>query len=577
METLERPSTNGRKTHTMARASADLIETVVLAHAKGKNVRWRALAAIVLVLALVAGVAVVRVRSSAVVSYETAPVVREDLVRSVTATGTVNPQNTIAVGTQESGTISEIDADFNSKVTKGEVLAKLDPTALQAALDQAEASLAQARAQADAAQATASGAQAGIGTADATEQAAQATAQAAAATARSNQAAIASAQSNVTKAQSALVLAQQTVARDEALIAPGYVAQSQLDADRSNLVAAQTALQAAVAAVQQAQAGAQASEAQAQASAAQTTAQAYSASSARSQAETGTADAAASEAAVAAAEANVATAQSNLSKTIITSPVNGTVIARSVSVGQTVAASLETPTLFSIAQDLDKMEVDLAVGEPDIGDVKPGDGVDFSVLAYPNQTFHGAVSQVRIDPTTTNNVVTYDVVVLVGNRSGLLLPGMTANANINVAKSTGSLVVPAAALTYQPAAFGNGTHHRRATGTSTPASSAPPSAATQGSPWGATTASAAAIPPAGSQGRVFVERNGTLQRVSVQVLLTSGTQAAVKPLQGTLAQGDAVVTADSGASAASHSTRSATAANPLTGGAGVAGATRGIH
>ncbi len=106
----------------------------------------------------------------------------------------------------------------------------------------------------------------------------------------------------------------------------------------------------------------------------------------------------------------------NLQHAVITSPVDGTVVARDVSVGQTVAASLQTPTLFSIAQNLGKMEVDINVGEPDIGNVKPGDAVSFSVLAYPNETFHGTVAQVRINPQTLNNVVTYDVVVYANER-----------------------------------------------------------------------------------------------------------------------------------------------------------------
>ena len=145
-------------------------------------------------------------------------------------------------------------------------------------------------------------------------------------------------------------------------------------------------------------------------------------------------------------------AQLNLQKTIVTSPVDGTVVARNVAVGTTVAASFQTPTLFSIAQDLSKMEVDLAVGEPDIGNVKPGESVDFGVLAYPNQTFRGVVSQVRINPVTTQNVVTYTTVVLVDNRAGKLLPGMTANAAIHVAKASNALVVPVAAFAYRPAA-----------------------------------------------------------------------------------------------------------------------------
>jgi HlyD family secretion protein len=549
---------------------------------KPKSRRLVAIAAAVLVIALVVGaVVIVRARSAAAVSYITAPVVKQTLVQSVTATGTVNPQNTIAVGTQESGTVSEIDVDYNSHVKKGQVLAKLDPTTFQAALEQAQAQLAQAQAQAQAAAATASGAQSGIGGADASEQSAAATALAAEATAQSNAAGVETAQSNVTKSQSALTLAQQTVARDASLLSQGYIAQSQTDADRSAEVAAQAALDSAKAAVSQAQLTAQASASQAVASRAQNSAQGFAAQQAQATAQTQSSDADAMAAAVSSSEAQVRAAELNLQKTVITSPVDGTVIARSVSVGTTVAASLQTPTLFTIAQNLDKMEVDLAVGEPDIGNVRSGDGVDFTVLAYPATTFHGVVSQVRIDPTTTNNVVTYDTVVLVNNQAGQLLPGMTANATIDIAKANDALVVPLSALSYQPALAG--AHHRRtatsASSTSGAKASAGSNGATGSSPWGATIGTATSAAKPGAQSRIFVERNGALVRVPVTISLVSGTQAAVKATSGTLVAGDAVVTADSSTAHASAGTQSASrqsGGNPLTGGFG-GGSARGIH
>ena len=139
---------------------------------------------------------------------------------------------------------------------------------------------------------------------------------------------------------------------------------------------------------------------------------------------------------------------STCNNTVITSPVNGTVVAREVSVGQTVAASLAAPTLFSIAQNLAKMEVDINVGEPDIGGIVSGNTVTFTVLAYPKSTFTGNVTQVRINPQTLNNVVTYDVVVDVANPNGTLLPGMTANATIDTASANNALIVPLAALQF---------------------------------------------------------------------------------------------------------------------------------
>jgi HlyD family secretion protein len=453
-------------------------------------------------------------------AFVTAPVTQATLVASVTASGTVNPQNLISVGTQASGTIASIDVDYNSKVRQGQVLARLDPSTFEAQLAQAQAALSEARAQVAQAAASANGAASGVSVASAD--------------AAAETAAVASAKTSVTKTQAALTLAQKTEARDTALLAQGYVAQSTVDADRSNSAQDESDVAAAQAAVAQAQAQAVASDATI----------GENASTAQSQ----VASTAAAQANVLAAQAVVAQDQLNLEHTVITSPVDGTVVARDVSVGQTVAASLQTPTLFSIAQNLGKMEVDINVGEPDIGNVKPGDPVAFSVLAYPNQIFNGTVSQVRINPQTLNNVVTYDVVVFAANAAGKLLPGMTANATINVASATNALTVPIAAL------------H---TGTA---------AAT---PWGSVSnaASSSAI-AAGTTARVILDRNGKAVPVQVYVRLTNGTQAAVEPLQsGLLAAGDAVVTGSTG----THRYAGASAAGRSPIGSSPTGAMRGIQ
>lgn len=457
-------------------------------------------------------------RSHAAPTYAVTQVAQQDLTQSVTASGTVNPQNTVSVGTQASGTISAIYVDYNSKVTKGEVLARIDPSQMQAQLDQAQANLAQAQAQAQAQSENAAGAQSGVAV---------------------SQAGIATANANVMKAQSAYQLAEQTVSRDKSLLSSGYIAQSQYDSDQSAAVGAQSALASAQAAALQAKA--QTSQSSAQAAGSQYSAQAQSA-------------------AVQAAQAQVAQDQYNLDHGVITSPVDGTVIARNVSVGQTVAASFQTPTLFTIAQDLKKMEVDINVGEPDIGNVKAGNKVDFSVLAYPNQTFQGTVSQVRVNPTTVNNVVTYDVVTLVDNPQEKLLPGMTANASIGVATAHNALVVPQAALAWRPA---NGTfkHRTRSSSGSTPSANASSSG---NSPWGQTAAGAGANTTAGSTGVVFVERNDKPAGVPVKVDLISGTQVAVTPLRGSLQAGDEVITGSSSSSAghAGHYTSSAAQGGP---------------
>jgi HlyD family secretion protein len=452
------------------------------------------------------------------VQLTTAPVVAQTLVQSVTASGTVNPQNLISVGTQVSGTIASIYVDYNSKVKRGQVLARLDPSTLQAQLQQAQAALAQAQAQVAEAADTANGAASGVNVASATDAA--------------DAAAVNSAKANVGKAQAALVLAQKTQSRDAALLAQGYVAQSTVDTDRSTVAQDASDVAAAQAAVAQAQA--------------QDIAAAATVSQQSSTASSQAAGTQAAQANVAAAAAVVAQDELNLEHAVITSPVDGTVVARDVSVGQTVAASLQTPTLFSIAQNLSKMEVDINVGEPDIGNVKPGDGVTFSVLAHPNTNFHGSVSQVRINPQTLNNVVTYDVVVYAANAGGELLPGMTANATIDVASAPNALTVPLAAL------------HTSA-----------PNGAT---PWGtASGADAGGAIAAGSAAHVLVDRNGKVARVPVRVTLTNGTLAAVQPVgSATLAAGDLVVTG-------SQSRQQRKQSAPPMGGSPIGGAMRGIH
>ena len=450
---------------------------------------------IALIAIIIVSLATLRTRTE--MTYLTQPVVRQNLIQSVTASGTVNPQNTITIGSQSSGTIAEIYVDYNSKVKKGEILARIDPSQLQAQLDQANATLAVTQAQAQAQAANASGAQSGVAVA---------------------QAGIQTAQSNVSKAQSAYTLAQATLSRDHALLVQGYLAQNIYDADASAVVAAQSAVAAAQAALNQAKASTAQSSAQATGS--QFTAQSQNA-------------------AIAVSRAQVAQVAYNLDHTIITSPVDGTVVARNVSVGQTVAASFQTPTLFTIAQNLRKMQVDIAVGESDIGNVRVGNGVDFTVLAYPSKVFHGVVSQVRVNPTTVSNVVTYDVVTLVDNPKTELLPGMTANATINVAIAQKALIVPTQALSWRPASAVPRTGPRKS---STPK---PSTTGLTASPWGQTAPGVGVSALPGATGMIFVRSGSKIRAIRVRVDLISGTQAAVTPLSGTLNVGDAVVISDS--------------------------------
>ncbi|HEY0393147.1 MAG TPA: efflux RND transporter periplasmic adaptor subunit [Candidatus Elarobacter sp.] len=576
MHTLERPATNGH------------VNTITFETPRRRPRWWFVAAAIVVIAAIVASVIVVRSRASAV-TYTAVPVQSGSLAQTVTASGTLNPQNTISIGSQVSGIISEIDSDFNSHVKKGQVLAKLDPTTFQASLDQARASLAQSEAQAAASGATASGGPSAIAAAQANAQAAAASSRVAQATAAASNAAIGTAQTNVTKAQSALALAQQTVARDTQLLAQGYIAQSQADADKSAAVTAQSALDAARTAVTQSQAQAQASQAQIAQANAQEQAQSAQSGVADATAQNQVAQHDAGVAAIGIQQAMVKTAEANLQHTIITSPVDGTVISRQVSIGQTVAASLQVATLFTIAQDLGKMELDLSVGEPDIGRVAAGDNVSFSVLAYPNRTFSAKVAQVRQNATTVSNVVTYTVVVYVENQDAALRPGMTANATITVAHVDNATIVPLAAFSYAPPA-GSFSRNRRgtrgqgattgssqgattngsqgATQNGSPGATAGASqrsgAGTQGSasPWGATNASSGGAVTAGANGRIFVLRNGKPQMVPVKVGLVGATQASVTPLRGTLDDTDSVITGDN---RSTSGTSRGSASNPLGG------------
>ena len=158
----------------------------------------------------------------------------------------------------------------------------------------------------------------------------------------------------------------------------------------------------------------------------------------------------AAQAQVALVQAQVARDRTNLNFTVIRSPVSGVVVSRQVDLGQTVAASLSAPTLFQIAQDLGKMQIDSNYAEADVGNIRVGQPVNFHVDAFPNRNFSGTVKQIRLNPTTQQNVVTYDVVVAVDNPELLLMPGMTAYVNITLAKREAALLVPNAALRFRP-------------------------------------------------------------------------------------------------------------------------------
>ena len=305
----------------------------------------------IVVLAGVGTIVYVRGRDNGP-KFKTMPITRGNLRSVVTATGTLNAVTTVLVGTQISGMIKKLHADFNSPVKKGQIVAELDPATYEAAVENAKENLAQAW-------------------------------------------------STVAKDKANLADATRIRDRYRKLFAKGYL-------DEADYTAAETVHDA-----DEAQLAADTHQAKQM-------------------------------------QAALHTAEINLGYTKVPCPVDGVVVSRNVDVGQTVAASFTTPTLFTIAQDLTKMQIDTNVDEADIGRVKVPQDVEFTVDAYPDRTFHGTVKQIRIAPIIVQNVVTYDVVITVDNTDLKLMPGMTANVSIVVASKERILKVPNTALRFKP-------------------------------------------------------------------------------------------------------------------------------
>jgi len=270
--------------------------------------------------------------------YRTEVVRLGEITQTVSANGTLNPVVLVRVGTQVSGTVSKLHADFNDRVHEGEVLVELDDRLFRAQVHESEAKVGDARA--------------------------------------------------------ALELAVANEARMRQLHRQGFISQQELD---------------------QVEEAAKAARAQ-----------------------------------LALAQAQLEKDRTNLAYTVIRSPVAGVVVDRQVDVGQTVAASFQTPTLFLIAQDLSRMQIDTSFAEADIGSIRVGQPVHFKVDAFPDRSFQGTVKLIRLNPVTQQNVVTYDVVIAVDNPDQILLPGMTAYVNIVVARRQGVPVVSNAALRFRP-------------------------------------------------------------------------------------------------------------------------------
>jgi HlyD family secretion protein len=371
--------------------------------------RRRLIAGVVLLLLAAAGLAGYLLSgSSAHPAYRLATVTRGPVTASTIASGTVNPVTSVLVGSQVSGQIKELDADFNSRVTSGQLVARIDPALFETQVAQANADLAVSKANVGVQQTLVDQATANLESARATLQSLKA---------QTHKAQVAS--------EDAARIADR--ARRLALTGSGTIA----DRDTTQAIYDQAAAQ-----VQTAQA--------------QETVQGATIHSAEAALASARANLAMAQAQVGLKQAALDTARVNLDHTFIRAPLDGTVVLRNVDVGQTVVASLQAPLIFTIAQDLSRMQVDASVDEADVGGVKVGQAVKFGVDAYPGRVFQGSVQQVRIAPQVVQNVVTYDVVVSAPNADLALLPGLTANLRVITDHRDDTLLIPNAALRYRP-------------------------------------------------------------------------------------------------------------------------------
>jgi len=341
--------------------------------------------------------------------YRLTQVERGPLTAAVSATGNLNAVITVQVGSQVSGQIKELLVDFNSVVKKGQIIARIDPQIFAAQVNQAKADVETAKAAVLNQAATVEKAKADVENA---------------------RAALAQGKAQTAKADAAQADSKRIFDRNAELFKRQLIAQADRDTAQANY-------EQAVAQSDSTRASERALAAQIDSNLAQLRVQEAALKSARAQVDQKT--------------AALAQAQANLDYTTVRAPVDGVVVSRAVDVGQTVAASLQAPTLFTIAQDLTKMQVETSVDEADIGRVKLEDRASFTVDAFPGQPFVGVVTQIRKAALIVQNVVTYTVVISVDNPGGRLLPGMTANVKLVYAEKPSVLKVPNAALRFRPA------------------------------------------------------------------------------------------------------------------------------
>ena len=482
--------------------------------------------------------------------YMTARVERGNLRNTVTATGTLQAVTTVQVGSQASGTLSALNADFNSVVKKGQIIAQLEPAIAKAQVDQARANVQQARASLQQSTAGVAGSRAGVSDS-------QAKALAARSMVQNNQSGVSSAQANlaVLKAQQDDALA--FLKQQDYLMKSGVIAQRDYDLANTAYKTAEAKYNQAAAQLNQAvlseQSSAGSGIAQSQAQVQQSQAQVQQSQAQVQQAQ----------AQVQQAEAALRLAEVNLAHTTITSPIDGIVVSRDVNVGQTVAASLSAPTLFTIANDLTRMQVIANIDQADIGLVEQAKSVKFSVDAFPGKDFDGKIQQMRLNPQNVQNVVTYNVVIDVSNPEQKLKPGMTANLTITIDERNNVLKVPNSALRFTPtdaagqkigggtSGGGNSGGQRGQAGQRTGNSNAAPSSSSPspndgqsqtGGQGGQRQFAQASAPVLAGQTRLLwvMGQDGKLESRRIKIGLTDGVSTEV--VEGNLQEGEMVVT-----------------------------------
>jgi HlyD family secretion protein len=450
--------------------------------ARAKKPRWlgTALWGVALLLLTAGGLYWYQTKSaaSAQTRYETATITRGDVRSRITATGNLQAVTQITVGSQVSGIIQSLFVDFNSRVRKGQALAQLDPSTIRAQVEQATASVNNALSALNNQQANVGNQAANVRSAEAAIVSAQAKVEAARGQLENARAGVVTAQANLRRGQADLKLAQRNESRQRELRERDLIATSELDTARTSTLTNEATVESLRSQVNAAEAGYRSAQANVQSAQAEVEAARMRADAARQQLSSSRAQVQGAMAQVSQAQANLRQAQVNLGFTTIRSPIDGIVLDRKVTLGQTVAAQFQAPDLFTLAQNLKQIQVQTNVDEADIGQVKPGAQATFTVDAFPERRFRGTVSEVRQAPVTVQNVVTYVVIVRTVNEDEKLKPGMTATVNIEVDSREDVLLVPNGALRFRPPEAGAPGERRRRRGggnaSPTPGASATP-------------------------------------------------------------------------------------------------------